>query len=103
MTKSEATAMIKAGGGFDHVHALLFDNDYTVTFSCDDPMREDQLVTIEGVDYFVVSGPIRSKATKCFDHKIIRYHVLDCLQVICFAETAELVDDVDFTEKADLH
>lgn len=103
MTKSQAIAMINAGGGFDHVHALIFDNSYTVTFSCDDPMREDQIVSIDGEDYIIIKGPIRSKATKCFDHQLIRYHKLDCLQVVCFAETAELVDDVDFTEKADLH
>ena len=103
MTASELKSMINEMGGYDNVFSFIFDNQMCIYFSSEDPLLEEDITTLGGVDVFKHKAPIRSKSKKRYDNIMVNVHPLECLQGIQFAESALKRDDVDFTEKSDLH
>ena len=103
MTAGELKSIIAAFGGYDNVFAFIFDNQMAIYFSKKDPLLEEDIKTIGGVDVFVHTSKLRSNSTKRLDNEMDNVHMLDCLQAIQFAKSAIKRDDVDFAEKSDLH
>ena len=103
MTASELKGIINEMGGYDNVFAFIFDNQMIVVFHKNDPLKEEDITTIGGVDVLKHVGYLRSKSTKKYNTRITNIHPLEYLQAIQFADDAYKRDDIDFTERIDLH